>query len=130
MYLVAPATEVSATLIRADEDDKQRLVYFVSKMLTDAETRYNNFERIVLALRMATKKLLPYFQAHTVIVLTNYPIKSILHKPNASRRLLKWVIELSEFDVVYQPRSAIKGQVIADFMVEMSDVRVTPRIIP
>ena len=109
-------------LVRMDEDGKQNLVYFVSKMLTNAETRYTDFERIALALRMAAKKLCPYFQAHTIIVLTSYPIKAILHKPDASGWLLKWVVELSEFGIEYRLRSSIKGQVLANFIVEMSEV--------
>ena len=116
------AKTVSTVFIRANKDDKQRPVYFVSKMLKDAETRYIDFEQIALALRMAIKKLHPYFQTHTIIVLTSYPIRAILHKPDASGQLLKWAVELSEFDVIYRPRSAIKGQVLVGFMVKMSYV--------
>ena len=72
---------------------------------------------------MAVKKLRLYFQAHTIIVLTSYPITSILHKLDTSGRLLKWVVELSEADIMYDQRYAIKGQVLADFMVEISDIR-------
>ena len=100
MYLAASAITVSVALVRLDGDDKQMLVYFVSKMLTGVETRHTDFERIALALRMAAKKQHPYFQAHTIIVLTNYPIRAILHKLDASGRLLKWVVELSEFDIM------------------------------
>ena len=54
---------------------------------------------------------------------TSYPIKAILHKPYALGQLLKWVVELSEFDIEYQSRSAIKGQILADFIVEISDLQ-------
>ena len=74
------------------------------------ETRYSNFEQVVLALRMAAKKLGSYFQAHTIVVLTSSLIRTILHKPYVLGRLLKWAVELSEFDIEYQPRTAIKGQ--------------------
>ena len=123
LYLVASTIVVRVTLVRSDKDDKQKLVYFVSKMLTNAETRFTKFEQISLALGMAAKKLHPYFQAHTIIVLTSYLIKAILRKPDASGWILKWVVELSEFDIEYYLRSAIKGQVLVDFMVEMSDVQ-------
>ena len=123
LYLASLAMAVSLTLIREDEDKKQRLVYFMSKMLTNSETRYIDFERIAVALRMTVKKLRPYFQAHAIVVLISYPIRSILHKPDALGWLLKWAIELSELDVVYCPRFSIKGQVLVDFMVKMSDVR-------
>ena len=114
---------MSRALVRSDKDDKKKLVYIVSKMLTDVITRYTDFKRIVLALIMASKKLRPYFLAHTIVVLTSYPIRAVLHKPYASRRLLKWVVELSGFDIEYRPRSAIKGQVLADFIVELLDVQ-------
>ena len=122
LYLKTLALAVSATFVWASSDDGQRPVYFVSKMLTDVETRYTSFERIVLALKMEAKKLLPYFQVHKIVVLTSYLIRAILYKPDASRILLKWAIELRELDIVYHPRSTIKGQVFADFMVEMSDM--------
>ena len=71
---------------------------------------------------MEIKNPCPYFQAHTIVILSSYSIRAILHKPDALRRLLKWAIELSEFDIVYYPRSAIKGQVHIDFIVELSYV--------
>ena len=122
LYLATSTMAVSTALVRLGEDDKQKLVHFVSKVLTDAETRYTDFKQITLALRTVAKKLRPYFQAHTIVVLTNYLIRAILHKPNASGWLLKWAIELSEFTVEYHPRSIIKGHILADFIVEMSYV--------
>ena len=83
-YLVTLSSTVSVTLVRSDVDGRQKPIYFMSKMLTDAEIRYTNFERIVLALRMAGKKLCLYFQAHTIVVLTSYPIRATLHKLDAS----------------------------------------------
>ncbi|RVW95941.1 hypothetical protein CK203_027601 [Vitis vinifera] len=53
-------------------------------------------EQMTLSLRNATQKLRPYFQAHPIVMLTNQPLRSILHKPNLLGRMLKWAIELSE----------------------------------
>ena len=92
-------------------------------MLTAAKTRYSNFERIALAHRMASKKLRPYFQAHSIVVLLSYLIRVILHKPDTSGWLIKWVVEMSEFDIEYLPKSTIKGQVLADFIVKLSNVQ-------
>ena len=123
LYLATSPMVVSAALVRGNEDGKKKPIYFVSKMLTNEETRYTDFERISLTLRMAAKKLSLYLQAHTIVVLTSYLIRAILHEPNASCRLLKWVVELSEFDIEYRSRSSIKGQILADFIVEMLDVQ-------
>ena len=69
-------------------------------------------EKLILALVTTSRKLCPYFQAHTIEVPTEYPMKQVLHKPETAGRLMKWDIELSEFDIRYNPRIAIKGQVL------------------
>ena len=66
-------------------------------------------EKLILALVTTSRKLRPYFQAHTVEVSIEYPMKQILHKPETSRRLIKWAIDLSEFDIRYKPRTTVKG---------------------
>ena len=81
-------------------------------------------EKLILALVNTSKKLRPYFQAHIIEVPNEYPMKQILHKPETSRRLLKWVVELSEFDIRYKPRTTIKGQILADFIMEFTATEV------
>ena len=95
---------------------KQRLIFFVSKSLSEAETRYTRLEQATLALRVAAKKLRPYFQAHPIVVLANLPLRSTIHKPNLSRRMTRWAIELSEFVIQYKPRLTLKGQILEDFL--------------
>nr|GEZ34909.1 reverse transcriptase domain-containing protein [Tanacetum cinerariifolium] len=56
--------------------------------------------------------------AYTIIVITNQPIKKILFKSEITRRLHKWSIELGEYDIQYRPRISVKGQVLANFIVE------------
>ncbi|XP_070013798.1 uncharacterized protein [Nicotiana sylvestris] len=58
------------------------------------------------------------FQCHPIAVVTAYPLRNILHKYELSDRLAKWDIELSEYDITYQPRTAINSQVLADFVVD------------
>ncbi|XP_077251894.1 uncharacterized protein LOC143891136 [Tasmannia lanceolata] len=67
---------------------------------------------------MAARKMRPYFQAHTIKVLTDQPLRQVLHRPDTLGRLVKWAVELSEFDIQYLPRQAIKSQVLVDFMAE------------
>ena len=66
------------------------------------------------------RRVRPYFQAHTIEVLTDQPMKQVLHKPESLGRLVKWAIELSEFDIRYKPRAAIKGQILVDFIAEFT----------
>ncbi|RVW38958.1 hypothetical protein CK203_073639 [Vitis vinifera] len=97
-------------LFRCPSPKEQKPVYYVSRALADVETRYSKMELTALALRSAAQKLRPYFQAHPVIVLTDQPLRSILHKPDLTGRMLQWAIELSEFGIEFQPRLSKKGQ--------------------
>ena len=61
LYLIVSDVLVSATLFKEDENRKQRPVFFVSKFLSDVETRYTCLEQVALALGVAAKKIYPYF---------------------------------------------------------------------
>ena len=63
-------------------------MYYVSKSLQDAETRYSYVEKAILALVHVSKKLPHYFQAHTVVVLTQLPLQAVLRKLDYSRRVV------------------------------------------
>ena len=82
-------------------------------------------ERLILALVTAARKLRHYFQAHTIEIPTEYPMKQVLHKLETSGRLMKWAIELSEFDIIYKPKTAIKGEVLMDFVMEFTSAKPT-----
>ena len=73
---------------------------------------------MTFALVTAARKLKPYFQAHTIIVLKDQPLKRAMSSPEAARRMALWAIELSEFDVQYRPQRAVKGQIVANFIAE------------
>ena len=75
-------------------------------------------EKLAFALVTAVRKLKPYFQAHTIIVLTDQPLKRAMTSPEATGRMALWAIELSEFDIQYHLRTAIKGQAVANFIAE------------
>ncbi|XP_023911882.1 uncharacterized protein LOC112023510 [Quercus suber] len=110
---------VSDALIR-EQDKKQLPVYYVSQTFQGAEARYPRIEKITFALIVASRKLRPYFQANPIKVMTDQPIKKAMNKPEAAGRMVQWAIELSQFDVEYCPRTAIKAQVLADFIAEFT----------
>ncbi|KAK3023135.1 hypothetical protein RJ639_043974 [Escallonia herrerae] len=82
------------------------------------ETRYPKIDRIALALIISARRLRPYFQSHSIIVLTDQSLRKVLLSPEASGRLVNWSLELGEFDIQYKPHTAIKAQALADFIVE------------
>nr|XP_009792559.1 PREDICTED: uncharacterized protein LOC104239587 [Nicotiana sylvestris] len=81
---------------------------------------FERFKKLALALVVAARKLRPYFQYNLIVVVTTFLMRKILHKPELSGRLAKWAVEMSEFDIEYKTRTAIKSQVLADFVADFS----------
>ena len=133
-YLSSPLILVSAsegellTLYLAflfrDKDRVQHPVYYCSQALRGEEERYPKMEKLILALVITARIVRPYFQAHTIEIPTEYPMKQVLHKPETLGRLMKWAIELSEFDIRYKLKTVIKGQILADFVMEFTSAEL------
>ncbi|KAL2241045.1 UNVERIFIED_CONTAM: Retrovirus-related Pol polyprotein from transposon [Sesamum indicum] len=127
LYLAVSDNAVSLVLIK-EENKIQNPVYYVSKMLQGAETRYTEIKKLALAVVVTARKLRPYFQSHKIVVRTNHPLRNILSRPEASRRMIKWAVELGEFDITYQNRTVEKAQILADFVIEISGASEDPGI--
>ncbi|XP_065623693.1 uncharacterized protein LOC136065011 [Quercus suber] len=119
LYLAVTSHAVSSALVR-EEDKVQRPVYYTSRALRGAEGRYPLMEKLAFALITAFRKLRHYFQAHIINVMTDHQLKKAMNKLEATGRLIQWAVELSEFDIKYQPRHAIKAQALADFIAEFT----------
>ena len=95
-YIVVAFYAVSFVLIQVDSGI-HRPIYYVSKSLNEAEVRYLPLEKAILAVVHATRKLPYYFQAHTVVVFTQLPLKSILKSADYTGRVAKWGTILGGF---------------------------------
>ena len=102
LYLAVSQVPVSAALVRK-EDGSQRRVYFTIRAFRGAEERYPQMEKLTFVLVTAARKLKPYFQAHTIVVLMNKPLRRAMSSPEGAEQMALWVVELSEFDIRYQP---------------------------
>ncbi|CAL2266365.1 unnamed protein product [Prunus armeniaca] len=107
IYLSVSASALSSVLIRRP-NGIELPIFYMSHALQDAEQRYPQLEQLAYAL------------AHSIDVLTNQPLQEVLQKPETSGRLIKWVIELGEFDIKYHPRPSQKGQAVTDFISELT----------
>ncbi|KAL0456044.1 UNVERIFIED_CONTAM: Ribonuclease HI [Sesamum latifolium] len=119
LYLSTTPQAVSSVLVRKEEG-KQMPIYYVSKVLNGTEGRYAPIEKLALALVITARKLRPYFLTHPMGVKTNMPLKQTLGKPDTSGRLIKWAVELSEYDISYLPRTTIEAQALVDFISEVA----------
>ena len=119
-YLAIASYAISFVLIRVNSGIQQP-VYYVRKSLHETEVHYLPLEKAILAVVHATRKLPNYFQAHTMVVLTQFPLKSILRSADYTERIAKWGTILGAFDIKYMPRTSVKGQVFADLVVEFAE---------
>ncbi|XP_021607732.1 uncharacterized protein LOC110611653 [Manihot esculenta] len=110
--------ELNAILVR--EGGEQKPVFYVSKVLKDAEIRYLNIEKLAYALLLAVRKFKVYLEGHQAVVMTDQPLKKILHRLETSGRMLAWCIEIGPYCLEYRPRTTIKAQALIDFIAECS----------
>nr|XP_027090348.1 uncharacterized protein LOC113711380 [Coffea arabica] len=87
--------------------------------MTPNELNYSPIEKLCLALIFAIQKLKHYFQAHSVRLISRAnPIKYVMSRPVLSDRLARWYLQLQQFEIIYVPQKAVKGQVLADFLAD------------
>ncbi|XP_022642973.1 uncharacterized protein LOC111242702 [Vigna radiata var. radiata] len=117
IYLGVSDTAISAVLTQ--EEPSPKLIYFVSRTLQETEVRYQQVEKVALALLHTSRRLRQYFQGYQVVVRTNHLMAKVLRKPDLAGRMVGWAVELSEFGLRYELRGSIKGQHLADFATEL-----------
>ena len=119
-YIAMAPHAVSLVLIQ-DDNGLQKPIYYVSKSLHEVKVKYLPLEKAILAVVHSTRKLPHYFQAYTVVVLTQLLLESVLRTTDYTRRIAIWNTVLGAFDIKYMPRTSIKGQVLADLMAEFAE---------
>ena len=95
--------------------------YYVNKSLHEAEVRYLPLEKAILAVVHRTHKLPHYFQSHTIVILTQLLLRSLLQSVDYTRRIAKQGTILGAIDIKYMPRTSVKGQVLADLVAEFAE---------
>ena len=93
----------------------------MSKSVHEAEVRYLPLEKAILVVVHATRKLPHYFQTHKVVVLTQLPLKFVLRTADYIGMIAIWNTILGAFDIKYMPWTSIKGQVLANLVVEFAE---------
>ncbi|KAF8109077.1 hypothetical protein N665_0103s0032 [Sinapis alba] len=102
LYIFVSSTAVSSVL-NQDDREEERPIFYTSKRMTSPETRYPTLEKMSLAVFTSARKLRTYFQSHSIEVLTNQPLRTVI-----------------EYDITYKNRTTTKSQVLVDFLIELS----------
>ena len=110
LYLASNSQAIGALLAQEDDDGNEQPIYYVSKILKDAETRYLRIEKACLMIIYASQKLKRYFPTHQILLVTkSHPIKALLHQPILMGRIAQWLVLLSQYDIGLRTPKAVKN---------------------
>jgi hypothetical protein len=124
VYLSVGDTSIASVIIQV-HDNKERAVFYLSRRMLDAETRYPNIEKLCLCLFFTCTKLHHILlSAEVIIICKSDVIKLILSALVLKGRLGKWMFALSEFDIRYQSAKAVKGQALANLIAERVNTNI------
>ena len=117
LYLAIEPEALGAMVVQADETGVEHAVYYLSKKLLPYEARYQEVEKICLAVVWASRKLRHYFQSYKIqVVAKENPLKYLHSVPSLVGKLGRWLVLLTEFDIEYLTSKVIKGRAVAEFL--------------
>lgn len=127
LQLYISATEGTVGTFLAQENGKgtEQAIYYLSRVLTEVERRYLPMEKLCLALYTAAMKLRHYMITHVVHVISKVNlVRYMLHRPHLNGRLGRWALALMEYQFIHVPQTAVRGQVLADFLAEHPSIDI------
>jgi hypothetical protein len=136
LSLAATTHVVSTAIVVERQEDGhsypvQRPVYFVSKVLSESKAHYQPVQKLLYAVLITSRKLRHYFQEYSISVVTDCTLGDILRNQDATGRISKWAVELGALTIDFKPRTAIKSQMLVDFMAEWRKNQLpTPTVRP
>ena len=125
LYILAAKESIGCLLAQNNAEGHEQVVYYLSRILNSAATRYTPIEKLCLALYFSCMKLRHYMIKSQVYVVSQTDlIKYMLSRPLIIGRFEKWSLALSEFTLVYFPHKSVKGQALANFLVDHPSLEI------
>ena len=127
LYLSAAKESIRCLLAQNNVEGHEQVVYYVSRVLNSAKTRYTPIEKSCLAIYFACMELRHYLIKSQVYVVSQTDLmKYMVSQPLIIGRIGQWSLALSEFTLVYFPQKSVKGQALANFLVDHPLLEIQP----
>jgi hypothetical protein len=97
--------------------------HYISNVLSDCETRYNQVQKQLYAILIMKWKVLHYFESHPIHVVTSYGLGEIVRNCHATGWIAKCTPKLKGLDIAYISQMMIKSQALATFVAEWSETQ-------
>jgi hypothetical protein len=104
LYISTTSTVVSAAIVVEREEEGhvykvQRLVYYVSEVLTESKIQYPHVQKLLYALLITFRKLWHYFEGHKITLIADFPLRDIIRNKDATGHISKWTVELGALNI-------------------------------
>jgi hypothetical protein len=129
LYIAVTTHVVSTTIVVERQEEGhafgvQRPVYFISEVLSESKVCYPMIHKLLYGILITFRKLRHYFDAYNIRVVSDFPLADILQNWDATGRIFKCAVELGALTLDFKSRTAIKSQVLVDFMAEWRENQV------
>jgi len=125
IYFGSNSTTIASILVQEDDNDIECVIYDLSRILNNVKIKYSAIEKLCLCLYYSCTKLKYYIEPFNVQVLShNNVIKFMLSKSILHNRIGKWALTLTKFSLTFVPLKEIKGQIVAYFLANHSNIEI------
>jgi hypothetical protein len=133
LYVMATTQVINAALVVEQEEPGHNYkvqwpVYYISKILSNCETHYNQVQKLLHVILILKRKLLHYFESHLICVVTSFGLGEIIGNCLTAGRIAKWALKLTGLDITYVPETALKSQALVDFVAEWTETQHPPSL--
>jgi hypothetical protein len=128
LYVSASAISVVGVLVQLEDDNREHVIYYVSKNLSGPPLKYKHEEKLALAVVLTVQKLCHYILLRTTkVVADSNPMQYLLSRQQVNGKFTQWIVILQEYNLNFSTPKSKKALVLAELVTTLpSDTTSTP----